>query len=136
MKTSLGSQNWKRQYEVVSELLNNSQQEVNELYQVKPSSNVPRDGRRADALPSQYFNEELDGMFDAANLPDDDAWAAMSKKVKDAQQGKARVEYENSYVASVFIFPASLADLLTRQLKTRIAELEIQHEQYVCIDSC
>ena len=104
MKTSLGSQNWKRQYEVVSELLNNSQQEVNELYQVKPSSNVPRDGRRADALPSQYFNEELDGMFDAANLPDDDAWAAMTRKVKEAQQGKVKAEHENSLAFSTSCF--------------------------------
>nr|VWP01704.1 Mixed-linked glucanase [Ganoderma boninense] len=66
-------------------------QEVNELY--------------------QYFNEELDGMFDAASLPDDDAWAAMTKKMKEAQQGKAKAEHENS------------------QLKTRIAELELQHGQ-------
>lgn len=100
MQTGLGAQNWKRQYEVVSALLNNSQQEVNELYQVKLSSShvLPRDGRRADG-PSQYFNEELDGMFDAANLPDDDAWAAMTRKAKEAQQGKARVEQENSCVS-------------------------------------
>ena len=37
-------------------------------------------------------------MFDAANLPDDDAWAAMTRKVKEAQQGKAKAEHENSYV--------------------------------------
>ncbi|KAI1796072.1 hypothetical protein LXA43DRAFT_988206 [Ganoderma leucocontextum] len=90
-KSGLEAQNWKRQYEVVNQLLSNSQQEVNELY--------------------QYFNEELDGMFDAANLPDDDAWAAMTKKMKEAQQGKAKAEHENS------------------QLKTRISELQIQHEQ-------
>ncbi|KAH9943155.1 uncharacterized protein BXZ73DRAFT_40576 [Epithele typhae] len=95
VKTGLGLQNWKRQYEVVSQLLANSQQEVNELY--------------------QYFNEELEGMFDAASLPDDDAWAAMTRKVKEAQQGKARVEQENS------------------QLKTRIAELEIQQEQWAAL---
>ncbi|KAI0751111.1 hypothetical protein C8Q80DRAFT_1155611 [Daedaleopsis nitida] len=95
VKTGLGAQNWKRQYEVVSELLNNSQQEVHELY--------------------QFFNEELDGMFDAANLPDDDAWAAMTRKVKEAHQGKARVEQENS------------------QLKTRIAELELQQEQWATL---
>lgn len=81
----------------MSELLNNSQQEVNELYQVKPSSQVSVHGGRADA-PWQYFNEELDGMYDAANLEDDDAWAAMTRKVKEAQQGKAKVEQENSYV--------------------------------------
>ncbi|EJF62298.1 hypothetical protein DICSQDRAFT_104681 [Dichomitus squalens LYAD-421 SS1] len=91
-KSGLETQNWKRQYEVVNQLLSNSQQEVNELY--------------------QYFNEELDGMFDAANLPDDDAWAAMTKKMKEAEQGKAKAEHENSL------------------LKTRIAELEIQHEQW------
>ena len=39
-------------------------------------------------------------MFDAANLPDDDAWAAMTRKVKEAQQGKVKAEHENSYVAS------------------------------------
>ena len=46
----------------------------------------------------KYFNDELDAMYDIASLPDDDAWAAMSRKVRDAQQGKARVEHENSYV--------------------------------------
>ncbi len=35
MKANLGVQNWKRQYEAVSELRNNSQQEVDELYQVE-----------------------------------------------------------------------------------------------------
>ena len=101
----------------MSQLLNNSQQEVDELYQVKPPPptralrtplpgvmppTTRRDGR-ADApppAPPQYFNEELDGMFDAANLPDDDAWAAMTRKVKEAQQGKVKAEHENSYVAS------------------------------------
>ncbi|RDX53766.1 hypothetical protein OH76DRAFT_1342147 [Lentinus brumalis] len=92
VKANLGVQNWKRQYEAVSELRNNSQQEVDELY--------------------QYFNEELDAMFDDANLPDDDAWAAMTKRTTQAQQAKATIEHENS------------------KLKNRIAELEIQQEQW------
>ena len=110
VKSGLGLQNWKRQYEVVNQLLSNSQQEVNELYQVKPTAMAPsfptrtpalrRNGRATDQrpAPAQYFNEELDGMFDAANLPDDDAWAAMTRKVKEAQQGKVKAEQENSYV--------------------------------------
>ncbi|KAI0722338.1 hypothetical protein C8T65DRAFT_600229 [Cerioporus squamosus] len=95
VKANLGVQNWKRQYEAVSELRNNSQQEVDELY--------------------QYFNEELDSMFDDANLPDDDAWAAMTKRMTQAQQSKAKVEHENM------------------KLKTRIAELEIQQEQWATL---
>ena len=39
-------------------------------------------------------------MFNAAELPDDDAWAAMTKKMKEAQQGKARAEQENMYVST------------------------------------
>ena len=93
MKTGLGLQNWKRQYEVVNELLSNSQQEVEELYQVTHFSSV-RDSPRADR-PLQYFNEELDNMFNEASLPDDDAWAAMTKRMTQAQQGKAKVEHEN-----------------------------------------
>ncbi len=37
-------------------------------------------------------------MFDDANLPDDDAWAAMTKRTTQAQQAKATIEHENSYV--------------------------------------
>ena len=40
-------------------------------------------------------------MFDAANLPDDDAWAAMTKKMKEAEQGKAKAEQENSSVSII-----------------------------------
>ncbi len=42
-------------------------------------------------------------MFDAASLPDDDAWAAMTKKMKEAQQGKAKAEHENSYVLILMV---------------------------------
>lgn len=112
----------------MSELLNNSQQEVNELYQVNPSSQS-RHGGGADARP-QYFNEELDGMFDAANLPDDDAWAAMTKKVKESQQGKMKAEQENSYVSLHRPLEGStILKCVHRQLKNRISELEIRQQQ-------
>ena len=69
-------------------------------------------------------------MFDAANLPDDDAWVAMTKKMKEAEQGKAKAEQENSSV-SVIVFSKYSSNIrsMRRLLKTRIAELEIQHEQ-------
>lgn len=94
MKANLSVQNWKIQYEAVSELRNNSQQEVDELYQVKKLSTMEEYERRAD-VQLQYFNEELDNMFNEASLPDDDAWAAMTKRMTQAQQGKAKVEHEN-----------------------------------------
>ena len=70
-------------------------------------------------------------MFDAASLPDDDAWAAMTKKMKEAQQGKAKAEHDNSYVLILAVLRSRHLRLvlLRRQLKTRIAELELQHEQ-------
>lgn len=42
-------------------------------------------------LSLQAFNEELDGMYNDANLPEDEAWTSMTddlRKTKEARNGQ------------------------------------------------
>lgn len=42
------------------------------------------------------FNEELDGMFNDANLPLDEAWQAMSSDLSKTKEDRNRLAQENS----------------------------------------
>lgn len=46
----------------------------------------------------QAFNEELDGMYNDANLPDDEAWQAMSRDLRQTKETRNALTRENSYV--------------------------------------
>ena len=44
------------------------------------------------------FNEELDGMFQDANLPDTEAWTAMTADLQKAKADRNQLSKENAYV--------------------------------------
>ncbi|KAI0776132.1 hypothetical protein BD413DRAFT_261330 [Trametes elegans] len=85
-------QSSQRQTEVVQNLLAQKDAEVVAMY--------------------ESFNDELDGMFDDAQLPEDEAWAQMTRKLKAAKKSEKAAQCENF------------------QLKRRISELEMQQEQW------
>ncbi|KAF8076555.1 hypothetical protein FPV67DRAFT_1618362 [Lyophyllum atratum] len=91
-KARLELQNAKRQTELVKSLLADATAEKEIMYEA--------------------FNEELDGMYNDVNLPDDEAWAAMSKDLKETKEARNALTKENS------------------QLKLRIAEAEMQRDEW------
>jgi hypothetical protein len=44
----------------------------------------------------QAFNEELDGMYNDANLPEDEAWAAICKDLRQTKESRNALTKENS----------------------------------------
>ena len=48
----------------------------------------------------QAFNEELDGMYNDANLPDDEAWVAMAKDLRQTKEARNDLTKENSFVVA------------------------------------
>ncbi|KAL0949366.1 hypothetical protein HGRIS_009435 [Hohenbuehelia grisea] len=85
-------QSSKRQCELVKSLLDDATAEKDIMY---------------DA-----FNEELDGMYNDANLPGDEAWAAMTDNLRQTKEARNSLAKENS------------------QLKRKLAELESEHEEW------
>ncbi|KAG5341935.1 hypothetical protein C0989_006778 [Termitomyces sp. Mn162] len=90
-KVKLELQNAKRQTEVVKSLLADVTAEKDIMYEA--------------------FNEELDGMYNDLNLPDDESWVAMSKDLKQTKESRNSLMKENS------------------QLKLKLAEAEMQREE-------
>ncbi|KAG5648922.1 hypothetical protein DXG03_000271 [Asterophora parasitica] len=90
-KTRLELQNAKRQTELVKSLLADATAEKEIMYEA--------------------FNEELDGMYNDVNLPDDEAWAAMSKDLQQTKESRNALTKENS------------------DLKLRLAEAEMQRDE-------
>ncbi|KAF9569107.1 hypothetical protein CPC08DRAFT_289376 [Agrocybe pediades] len=91
-KARLELQNSKRQCELVKSLLADATAEKEIMYEA--------------------FNEELDGMYNDANLPDDEAWQAMSKDLRETKEIKNNLSRENSH------------------LKRRLAEVELEKEEW------
>ncbi|KDQ64245.1 hypothetical protein JAAARDRAFT_27871 [Jaapia argillacea MUCL 33604] len=60
----------------------------------------------------EAFNEELDGMFNDVNLPEDDAWEAMTTDLRQTKEARNALARENS------------------QLKRHLAEMEMQKEEW------
>ncbi|KAG5716704.1 Rho guanine nucleotide exchange factor gef2 [Termitomyces sp. T112] len=94
-KVKLELQNAKRQTEVVKSLLADVTAEKDIMYEA--------------------FNEELDGMYNDLNLPDDESWVAMSKDLKQTKESRNSLMKENS------------------QLKLKLAEAEMQREEWGAI---
>ena len=44
----------------------------------------------------QAFNEELDGMYNDANLPDDEAWQALCTDLQKTKESRNNLSRENS----------------------------------------
>jgi len=91
-KTRVELQNSKRQCELVKSLLADATAEKEIMYEA--------------------FNEELDGMFNDANLPEDEAWTSMIQDLQKTKETRNALTKENS------------------QLKRRIAEVESQQEEW------
>ncbi|KAF9464393.1 hypothetical protein BDZ94DRAFT_1161981 [Collybia nuda] len=85
-------QNLKRQCELVKSLLADATAEKEIMYEA--------------------FNEELDGMYNDINLPDDEAWVAMSSDLRRTKEARNALTKENS------------------QLKRKVAESEMQREEW------
>ncbi|RDB22757.1 hypothetical protein Hypma_010026 [Hypsizygus marmoreus] len=94
-RARLELQNAKRQCEVVKSLLSDATAEKEIMYEA--------------------FNEELDGMYNDINLPDEEAWVAMSKDLRQTKEARNTLSKENS------------------QLKLRIAEADMQRDEWGAI---
>ncbi|CAA7260055.1 unnamed protein product [Cyclocybe aegerita] len=91
-RTRLDLQNSRRQCELVKSLLADATAEKEIMYEA--------------------FNEELDGMYNDANLPDDEAWQAMSRDLRQTKEARNKLSRENS------------------QLKRKLAEEELEKEEW------
>ncbi|KAJ7638992.1 hypothetical protein FB45DRAFT_904439 [Roridomyces roridus] len=91
-KARLELQNARRQCELVKSLLADATAEKEIMYEA--------------------FNEELDSMYNDANLPDDEAWASMTTDLRQTKENRNALTKENS------------------QLKRRLAETELQQEEW------
>ncbi|THH28409.1 hypothetical protein EUX98_g5772 [Antrodiella citrinella] len=60
----------------------------------------------------EAFNEELDGMFNDANLPIDEAWTAMTQDLRQTKEAKHVLSKENS------------------NMKRKLVEMEMQNEEW------
>ncbi|KAL1722372.1 hypothetical protein EV715DRAFT_247584 [Schizophyllum commune] len=85
----------KRQTEVIKSLLDDKTAETEILYQT--------------------FNEELDGMYQDVQLPDEEAWARMAKDLRETKKARNNLTAENS------------------TLKRRLAEMEMQQEEWATL---
>lgn len=61
----------------------------------------------------QAFNEELDKMYEDIQLPEDQAWAAMTNDLRKAKETRNRFAKEN------------------QQFKRKLQALEQENEEYV-----
>ncbi|KAJ3506741.1 hypothetical protein NLJ89_g6700 [Agrocybe chaxingu] len=91
-RTRLELQNSRRQCELVKSLLADATAEKEIMYEA--------------------FNEELDSMYNDANLPDDEAWQAMSRDLRQTKEARNKLSRENS------------------QLKRKLAEEELEKEEW------
>ena len=52
-------------------------------------------------ISTQTFNEELDGMYQDVQLPDEEAWARMAKDLRETKKARNNLTAENSYVLAL-----------------------------------
>ncbi|KAF8812237.1 hypothetical protein BYT27DRAFT_7182669 [Phlegmacium glaucopus] len=74
--------------------------------------NLWTDATAEKEIMYEAFNEELDGMYNDANLPDDEAWVAMAKDLQQTKEARNNLTKENS------------------QLKRKLAEVDLQREEW------
>ncbi|KIL70247.1 hypothetical protein M378DRAFT_156324 [Amanita muscaria Koide BX008] len=60
----------------------------------------------------EAFNEELDGMYNDVNLPDDEAWVALTADLRQTKEARNALSRENS------------------QLKRHLAEVELERDEW------
>lgn len=94
-KSKVEVQNTRRQCEVMKSLLDDATAEREILYEA--------------------FNEELDGMFNDVNLPEEEAWIAMSIDLRKTKEARNTMSKENSH------------------LKRQLAEAELKQEEWATL---
>ncbi|KAG8937079.1 hypothetical protein FRC02_006279 [Tulasnella sp. 418] len=70
------------------------------------------DATAENEIVYEAFNEELDNMYNDINLPDDEAWEAMTKDLRQAKDQRNTLAKENS------------------QLKRKLEEMELQNQEW------
>jgi hypothetical protein len=71
-------------------------------------------------------------MYNDAHLPDDEAWTNMTADLRETKESRNTFGKENSYVFWLLLH-SSLIDFSRRQLKRRLAEVESEKEECVCV---
>lgn len=85
-----------RQCELVKNLLADATAENEIMYEVRICfRSCQREGADIVLPRDQAFNEELDGMFNDANLPEDEAWTAMTHDLRDTKEARNNLSREN-----------------------------------------
>jgi len=69
-------------------------------------------------------------MYNDVNLPDDEAWTAMTTDLRHTKAERNAISKENSCVSSPLPETAIIAYYENSDMKQRIAELELQNEEY------
>ena len=59
-------------------------------------------------LIQQAFNEELDGMFNDASLPEDEAWVALAREATESKKAKNEADRQILYVLLLTYFDTVL----------------------------
>jgi hypothetical protein len=92
-KTKIELQNAKGQCELVKNLLADANTEKDILFEVSSMKKIVRSFL---IQIMQAFNEELDGMYNDANLPEDEAWAAICKDLRETKESRNALTKEVS----------------------------------------
>ncbi|GJJ07089.1 hypothetical protein Clacol_001288 [Clathrus columnatus] len=79
--------------------------------QCEVAKNLLADTTAENDILHQAFNEELDGMFNDANLPESESWVAMTKDLRETKIARNELKKENT------------------GLKRKLQELESQNEE-------
>jgi hypothetical protein len=73
-------------------------------------------------------------MYNDANLPDDEAWVAMAQDLRETKEARNNLTKENScvisFLSSTILLCPEIFDLY-RQLKRKLAEVDLQREECV-----
>ncbi|KAF8592181.1 hypothetical protein K439DRAFT_1626199 [Ramaria rubella] len=98
-----------------SDILTSRAELQNTKRQCELVKNLLADASAENDILHQAFNEELDGMFNDANLPETEAWAAMTKDLRESKAARNDLKRENA------------------SLKRKLEEVESQKEEWGAI---
>jgi protein ECT2 len=71
-------------------------------------------------------------MYNDVNLPDDEAWIALTSDLRETKASRNTLSKENSYVFPLALLPSigNTEPVLFSDIKQQIVELELQNEEY------
>lgn len=129
-KTKTELANSKRQCELVKDLLADSTAEKEIMYEASKTWLTPLQTTTSSHF-HQAFNEELDGMYNDVNLPDDEAWERLTADLRKTKESRNAINKENSCVPLPKSFLVIALYFHLRHLKRKLAESQSQQDQYV-----